>query len=338
MKAYAGIDLHSTNNYLGIIDEADRVLFKKRLPNCKDTLVGSLKPFKKKLVGIAVESTFNWYWLVDTLNDNGYKVHLANPAAMKQYEGLKHTNDQTDSLWLAQMLPLGILPEGYIYPKKQRPLRDLLRRRMLLVRHRTTQILSLQSMISRNCGVVSTGRDIKAMLPGITKYIFDHEHLVLAGETSISTIAFLSEKIKVIEKEIRAKARPRHEFKVLQTIPGLGTILALTIMLEVGSITRFPTVGNYSSYCRCVRSERFSNGKKKGAGNRKNGNKYLGWAYVELANFAIRHCPHANRFYQRKRAKTNRVVAIKALSNKLARASYYMMKDLVVYDPTKLFN
>ena len=114
--------------------------------------------------------------------------------------------------------------------------------------------------------------------------------------------------------------------------------MALTIILEAGHIERFPSVGNYSSYCRCVKSERFSNGKKKGIGNRKNGNKYLGWAYVELANFAIRHCHHANRFYQRKKAKTNRIVAIKALSNKLARASYYMMRDSVAYDPKKLFS
>jgi len=129
MKVYAGIDLHSTNNYLGVIDQTDRRLFDDKLPNCPKTILAALKPFKKKLVGIVVESTFNWYWLVDVLNENGYKVHLANPAAIKQYEGLKHSDDQRDSFWLAHMLRLGILPEGYIYPKAQRPLRDLLRRR-----------------------------------------------------------------------------------------------------------------------------------------------------------------------------------------------------------------
>jgi len=338
MKVYAGIDLHSTNNYLGVIDQTDRRLFDDKLPNCPKTILAALKPFKKKLIGIAVESTFNWYWLVDVLNENGYKVHLANPAAIKQYEGLKHSDDQRDSFWLAHMLRLGILPEGYIYPKAQRPLRDLLSRRGLLVRHRTAQILSLQSMISRNRGRELTGDDVKALLPGIMEHIFDQKHLILAGETSLATILFLSEQIRILEKEIRASARPRREFKILQTMPGLGTILALTIMLEVGDIARFPSVGDYSSYCRCVKSERFSNGKKKGSGNRKNGNKYLGWAYVELANFAVRYCPHAKRFYQRKKAKTKAVVATKALSNKLARASYYMMKDNVAYDPEKLFS
>ena len=120
-------------------------------------------------------------------------------------------------------------------------------------------------------------------------------------------------------------------------MPGIGDILGLTIMLEVGDINRFPKVGNYSSYCRCVKSERLSNKKKKGEGNRKNGNKYLSWAYVEAANFAIMHYQEAQSFYQRKKAKRNGIVAIKALSNKLARASYYVMRDQVPYDMNQLF-
>jgi transposase len=113
--------------------------------------------------------------------------------------------------------------------------------------------------------------------------------------------------------------------------------LALTIMLEVGDIRRFAKVGKYASYCRCVKSERLSNGKKKAENNRKNGNKYLSWAYVEAANFTVRFCPKAQRFYQRKKGKTNGIVAIKALSNKLARGSYYVMRDQVAYDASKLF-
>ena len=138
MKTYAGIDLHSSNNYLGIIDGQDKRLFSHRLPNCIDTIVEALKPFRKTLTGIAVESTYNWYWLVDGLQSAGYKMHLANPSAMQQYEGIKHTDDKWDSFWLAHMLRLGILPEGYIYPKEQRSIRDLLRRRMFFVQKRTS--------------------------------------------------------------------------------------------------------------------------------------------------------------------------------------------------------
>jgi len=108
-------------------------------------------------------------------------------------------------------------------------------------------------------------------------------------------------------------------------------------MLEVGDISRFPKVSNYSSYCRAVKSERLSNKKKKGEGNRKNGNKYLAWAYVEAANFAIRSYPEFQSFYNRKKAKTNGIVAIKALSNKLARSSYYVMRDQVPYNANHLF-
>lgn len=125
-----------------------------------------------------------------------------------------------------------------------------------------------------------------------------------------------------MEKLILKTSKLEDKFNVLLTMPGIGNTLGLTIMLEVGDIKRFASPGNYASYCRCVKSERISNGKKKGQGNRKNGNKYLGWAYVEAAHLIIRYCPEANRFYQRKKAKNNGALATKALANKLARATY----------------
>jgi transposase len=337
MKVYGGIDLHSSNSYVGVIDEKDQRLYGKRLPNHMATILLSLEPYKERLQGVVVESTFNWYWLVDGLQEAGYKVHLANPSAIKQYEGLNHTDDSWDSFWLAHMLRLNILPEGYIYPREGRPVRDLLRRRLLFVKQRTAHILSLQSMISRTLGMRMTGREIKKLKEVDVDSLFDSYHLVLGAQNNIAAIDFLKQRVKLIEEEVKSQVKLREEFKYLQTIPGIGDILSFTIMLEVGDISRFAQVGNYSSYCRCVKSERFSNNKKKGKGNRKNGNKYLAWAYTEAANFAIRFCPNAQRFYQRKMAKTNRVVALKALSNKLARASYYIIRDQAPYDPRKLF-
>jgi transposase len=167
--------------------------------------------------------------------------------------------------------------------------------------------------------------------------LFDHECLAMAGKSSISLILSITGEIKRMEKEIKSRVKPRPEFSFLITIPGIGYILAYTIMLETGDIGRFKKVGNYSSYCRCVESKRISNEKKKGKGNVKNGNKYLSWAYVEAANFSIRYCPEAKKFYQRKMAKTNKIVAIKALANKLARASYYIIRDRVPFDVEKMF-
>ncbi len=337
MRSYAGIDLHATNSYLGIIDTDDNRLFGKRLPNELDTIRSALKSFGKGLTGVVVESTYNWYWLVDGLQSAGFKVHLANPSAIKQYEGLKHTDDRWDSFWLAHMLRLGILPEGYIYPRQHRPIRDLLRRRLLFVRQRTSQVLSLQSMITRNLGAHIGGNEIKKMKAASAQHLFDDPDLAFTAENNISTINFLKTKIRGIEKRILTKTELSPQFVILTTISGIGNILGLTIMLEVGDISRFAKAGNYSSYCRCVKSERTSNKKKKGEGNRKNGNKYLSWAYVEAAHFAMRFCPEARRFYQRKMAKSNGAVATKALANKLARASYYMMRDQVPFDKDKLF-
>lgn len=163
MGTYAGIDLHSSNSYIGIIDEQDRRQFGKRLPNSLTQILVALEPFKKNLEAVVVESTYNWYWLVDGLQEEGYKVHLANPSAIKQYEGLKHTDDKWDSFWLAHMKRLNILPEGYIYSKEERPVRDILRRRLLFVQQRTAQILSLQSAISRNLSLRMSGNAIKKL-------------------------------------------------------------------------------------------------------------------------------------------------------------------------------
>ena len=150
MKAYAGIDLHSTNSFVGILNERDKKRYGERLPNDLHCIIKALEPFKDDLEAVIVESTYNWYWLVDGLEEVGYNVDLAHPSAMKQYEGLKFSNDKSDSFWLARQKLLGILPVGYIYSKEERPIRDLLRRRLLFVRHRTSHILSLQSMITRN--------------------------------------------------------------------------------------------------------------------------------------------------------------------------------------------
>lgn len=337
MKSYAGIDLHASNNYLGIIDSKDRRLFGKRLSNSMDAIKLALKPFHRGLMGIVVESTYNWYWLVDGLQEVGYTVHLANPSAIRQYEGLKHTDDKWDSFWLAHMLRLGILPQGYIYPKQDRPVRDLLRRRLIFVRQRATHILSLQSMITRNLGINISANEIKKMREDAAYQLFEDPYLILTAKSNLSAIEFLKTRIRDIEKAVLSRMRLRPEFEILTSMPGIGNILALTIMLEIDDINRFAKAGNFASYSRCVKTQRLSDNKKKGEGNRKNGNKYLAWAYVEAAHFIIRYCPEANRFYQRKKAKVNTALATKALANKLARASYYMLRDQAVFDKDRLF-
>jgi transposase len=335
---YAGDDLHGNNNLVGIVDEQGKRIFKKRLPNDPQTVLEALHPFKEEIVGIAVESTYNWYWLVDGLMGGGYRVHLANPAAIQQYSGLKHGDDKHDAFWLAEMLRLGILPEGYIYPKEERPVRDLLRKRGHLVKIRTSLVNSLQNIMSRNLGRRVVVNEVKRLREDrITPLLGESEDLALAGRVSKETIDYLTYQIHEIEKVVVKRIQVKEEYRSLLTIYGIGKILSLTIMLETGPIGRFETVGDYVSYCRKVPSEWTSNGKKKGAGNKKNGNKYLAWAYSEASDFARRFYPEARAYYNRKMQKSNSAVAHSALANKLARAAYYVMRDQVAFEPKKLF-
>ena len=338
MQLYVGIDLHSSNSYVAIINENGKRVFHKKLPNDAATIIQALSLYEGTIAGIVIESTYNWYWLVDALMSEGYKMHLANPSAIKKYEGLKHVNDKDDAFWLAEMLRLGILPEGYIYPKEARPIRDLLRKRGHLVHLRTSLIISLKNIISRNCGSTLKANDVKRLKEDmVSPFLAHNEDLALAGQVSKDSIDFLTRKIWEIEKTIENKIKLHGPYKQLLTLPGVGKILALTIELESGPVGRFKEVGNYASYCRKVCSKWTSNGKSKGSGNKKNGNKYLAWAFSEAAELARRHDPQARAYYNRKLQKTNFMIAHSALAHKLARAAYYIMRDNVPFMPEKLF-
>ena len=337
MKLYGAIDLHSNNNVTVLIDEQDKVVYEKRLPNDLGLIAQQLAAYQSSLEGIVVESTYNWYWLVDSLMDKGHQIHLANTAAIQQYEGLKHTDDKSDARWLAHILRLGVLPEGYIYPKEERAVRDLLRKRGQMVRQRTANLLSIQNLITRNTGSAMNSNRIKTLEPQQVDELLADGDLALAVKANVAMVQCANGQIEILERTVGDRIKLRPEFCFLKTVPGIGQTLALTIMLETGDIGRFAGVGNYASYCRCVGSQKLSNGKKKGKGNTKNGNKYLSWAFVEAANFAIRFSSTINSFYQRKKAKSHGVVAIKAVAHKLCRACYYIMKNRVAFDVTKAF-
>ena len=267
----------------------------------------------------------------------GYRVHLANPAAMQPYSGLKYTNDHSDARWLAHLLRLGVLPEGYIYPKAERAVRDLLRKRAHLVRQHTANVLSVQNLMVRNTGARFGAKRIDEFTPAELAGILPEAEQVLALTSSLAVMHCLGQQIKTLEKTVQKHLKHTPAYAQLQTVDGIGTILAQTIVLETGDIGRFPSVGHYASYCRCVGSTKISNGKRKGQGNVKNGNPYLEWAYMEAAQFAIRFSPTVQRFYQRKQVKSHLMIARKAVAHKLARACYYIMRDLVPFEVHKAF-
>lgn len=337
MEMYCGIDLHATNSWLCVVDEAGQPQLEARVANRLEAVRARLEPYREQLSAVAVESTFNWYWLVDGLSSAGYPMRLANPAAMKRYEGLKYSDDRHDARWIAEMLRLGILPTGYIYPREARPVRDLLRHRARLVRNRTARLLTFQNLLGRETGRQITGNELKKMAVGDLSTLGLSRETRLALSSSGEIIALLDEKILEIEKVVVSGVKNRVELKLLRTVGGIGLALGLTILLETGEISRFRSVGHYVSYGRLVPSERRSNDRKKGEGNRRNGNPYLSWAFSEAAEFARRFQPEARRFFERKKARTNEVVAYRALAHKLARACYFILRDRVAYEPALLF-
>jgi transposase len=334
---YSGIDLHSNNSVVAVIDEGDDVVAQKRLPNDLTKITGFLARWKDQLAGVVVESTYNWYWLIDGLQEAGFEVHLANTVAIKQYDGLKHSGDETDARHLAHLLRLGILPTGAILPKEHRAVRDLGRKRMQLTRSRTTHILAVENIIARQLGARLTSNQVKRLTADAVDQLPLPAEVALAIKSNVAVIATLNEQIQVLAKRLQETVGSRPQYGWLTSVPGIGQTLATVILLESGPIDRFASVGNYASYARCVDSVHTSNRKKKGEGNAKNGNKYLAWAFVEAANFAIRFCPEAKRFYERKKARRNNVVAIKALAHKLARASYHILKEGKPFDVTRCF-
>lgn len=338
MELYSAIDLHSNNSHVAIIDDQQNRVFYRKLANDPEIIANAFAPYQERLKGVVIESTFNWYWLADLLIERGYSVHLANPCAIQKYSGLKHADDRHDAFWLAQMLALNILPEGYIYPKEDRPLRDLLRKRAHLVRVRTSLILSLQNIVLRNHGIKIRSSDLKKLTQDpVAEILKDQEELALAGKASKETIDFLTRQIQRIEKVAQNKAILKEPFSKLLTLPGVGEILAMTILLETGPMERFKTVGHYVSYCRKVPSRWTSNEKVKGKGNTKNGNRYLSWAFSEASDHARQTHGPSRDFYNRKLNQTNASVAHNALAHKLARAGYYIIRDHVEFEEDKMF-
>ena len=335
-RVCAGIDLHSNNVMIGIVDESGRRLKHQKIGCDLEQIESFLQPWKQRLESVAVESTYNWYWLVDGLRSRGYPIHLANPARMEQYSGIKHADDKNDAFFLAELQRLHILPTGYVYDQELRPVRDLLRRRLSLVRQRTALLLSFKSLYARTTGQTMPLQRLKMMEPAESKTLYQHRANSLIASVQKEHIDKLSQSIALLEKEVLSWARKLPCYENLLSLPGVGQILGMTIRLEVGEISRFKTPGRFASYCRTVDSRRLSNEKKKGENNRKCGNRYLAWAFVEAANFAKRHHDHCRQWFDRKAAKTSTIIATKALACKLAKAAWYLMSQGSDYDPKRM--
>jgi transposase len=336
-KVIAGIDLHSNNLVIGLMNQDGKRLGYEKLECDLGQVERFLRPYKRQLQSMAVESTYNWYWLVDGLRAKGYPIDLANPAKIEQYSGMKHADDKHDAFHLAELQRLNILPKAHIYDAQLRPVRDLLRRRTNLVQERTALMLSFKSLYSRTTGGQMPLAELKQLTPKEAPKLYEHPANQLIAQIQVEHIEALSRSVQRIEKAVLASAREIPLYERLLTIPGIGRILGMTITMEVGDIKRFKSDGDFASYCRAVGARRLSNSKHKGDNNSKCGNGYLSWAFVEAANFAKRYDEKCRRWYDRKEAKTSTVIATKALACKLAKAAWHVMAHNTNYDETRMF-
>jgi transposase len=284
---FCGIDLHTNNCLVVVSDDNDKVLYSKRLPNHLATICTALSPYQQELFGVVVESTYNWYWLVDGLVTAGYSLHLANTTAIKQYDGLKHRGDESDARHLAHVLRLGLLPEGHIMPKAERAFRDLARRRMQLVGQRTSQIVSIETSMAQHMGATISGNSVKELTVDDIDAMPIGPTEALGMKANLAIMQALQVQIDGIEATLSKHCRRDKDYRLLCSVAGIGPILATVILLETGDIGRFADVGNYASYCRCVGSAHMSNGRKRAKAIPRT-ETALAWAYVEAANFAIR--------------------------------------------------
>ena len=220
MPLYGGIDLHANNSVIVLLNEQDEVIYQKRLPNDLPTILEQLAPYHAEIKGLVVESTYNWYWLVDGLMEADYRVHLANPAAMQQYSGLKYTDDHSDARWLAHLLRLGVLPEGYIYPKAERAVRDLLRKRAHLVRQHTANVLSVQNIMARNTGARFSVKRIQELTKQELTTLLAEETQVLAVTSSLVVLDCLRQQIKTLEQTVHKRLHHTPSYEQLLTVAG----------------------------------------------------------------------------------------------------------------------
>lgn len=340
MKIYVGIDLHSNNSYFAVINELGERLFNKRVNNKSEEILKVMN--KVSTLGLVedlvIESTYNWFWLVDLLQANKYPVSLANPSQIHQYSGMKITTDKSDAFFLAELSRLKILPRCWICSPEERATRELLRSRMFLVQKRTSMKTSLSQLVTRYTGERISGTKIVKMNKTEREKLLCYPDTLFRAEHLVRQINSFDVSISDTEKHALQQVKIKPEYEYLVSVPGIGPVLALTIILETGDISRFKKSSHYTSYCRCVNSARFSNGKQKGSNNKKNGNKYLSWAYSEAALRINQYSDGAHRYFQRKVSKTHKMVAYKSLAAKLSKACYHILKNKEVYKEDKIFH
>jgi transposase len=340
MRYYCGIDLHSKDCWLCVIDEKDEIQLRKKVPNYLPIILQELEKFSPKPC-VVVESTMNWYWLVDGLQEAGFEVKLAHIFGLHMITGAKVKTDRRDAFSLARLLRLDAVPEAYIYPKQRRPVRDLLRRRNRLVSLRATAYRYMKQVLLQQGMHGYSLADLKRFDEAMVVKLFDHPALRASMQMELDRIALYSQQINTLERMIQKSVMDPPLFELLQTIPGVAKILGLTIFYEAGDIERFSGPKRFCSYARVVPGVAQSSSVTRRGRGSKQGNPYLKWAFMQAAGISVRYDPDVRKFRQthmaRRRSKARRLICLSIVAHKLAIGAYFVMKDRVPFRMELMF-
>jgi transposase len=340
MRFYCGIDLHAKDCVLCVIDNKEKIHLREKVPNRVEAIVWMLRGFSQK-PAVAVEATLNWYWLVDGLEEAGFKVKLAHTHGLHMITGAKVKTDPRDAFSLARLLRLDAIPEAYIYPKDRRPIRDLLRRRHGLVSLRSAAYGSMRRNLLQQGMWDYSFAALKQLDALRICELFSDPALQAGMLLALERVLLYNQEIQKVEKLILDTVADEPTFELLRTIPGVGKILGLTIFYEVGQIERFGSAKQFCSYARVVPGlAQSSSTIRRGRGS-KQGNPHLKWAFMQAAGLAVRYNPGVRKFRQthmaRRRSKAKRLISLSIVAHKLAVGTYYVLKGQVPFRQELMF-
>jgi transposase len=336
---YCGIDLHARTMYLCILNQEGEILVHRNMPAGPDPFLKTIAPYREHLV-VCVECIFTWYWLADLCAREGIPFVLGHALYMKAIHGGKAKNDKIDAQKIAVLLRGGMLPQAYVYPAEMRATRDLLRRRMHLMRKRAELLAHIQNTNSQyNLPEIGKKIAYKANRDGIAER-FPDPAVQKSIEVDLALIGYYDPLLTDLELHI-VKTAKQHDAQTLyrlQSVPGIGKILSLVLLYEIHDIQRFPRVQDFVSYCRLVKCAKESAGKRYGTSGAKIGNAYLKWAFSEAAVLFLRNHPAGQKYLARLEKKHGAGKALTILAQQLARAVYYMLRRDIVFDMDKFLH